>query len=822
VVSYRPFLYLGTRLNEPTPSQPLRFASFEINTELGELRHHGYKIRLQEKPFQILVALLERPGSLVTRDELHQRLWRDNTFVDFDHNLNNAVNKLREALNDSSEKPRFIETIPRRGYRFVAELELASKGNGIRDSAQPAVIQSTNHAQTSATGPEKVTAPSSIPAPQLESHASEKSKSPRLIWRPSANRIWLTAAAASAAFIAIMLPVIRPKPVLSNTDLVLISDSVNTTGDAVFDDTLKQAISVALMQSPYFNVLAEARISAILELMMKPADTKLTPSVARDLCQRSGTKAYVVTSITKLGTQYVIGLNAINCQTGDSLAKEQATAPSKEQVLKALDQAATKFRKRLGESLSSVQKYDSPLELATTSSLEALKSYSLANSTRSDAEAIPLFKRAVDLDPDFALAYDGLGISYSNINEPGFAAENVTKAYQLRERASEREKLRIAADYFQVVTGELEKANQTCELWAQIYPRDHYPHNLLGVNYEFLGKYEKAVAETLEAIRLNPDSSFLYSNLMEDYAALGRIDEAKATYQQALALKRDQVFLHADRYGIAFLQGDQAEMARQVSWSNGRPGAEDWLLSNESDTYAFRGHIEMAREFSQRAVASALHNDEKEAAALWQINAALQEAEVGNLARARQEALAALKLASTRDVRILAALTLSRSGEISGAEKMADDLARQFPVNTVIQSYWLPTIRASIELHRGHGEKAIEDLERTRDYEWGGPNPEIEAGRFLYPIYMRGHAYLLLHKGNAAASEFRKILDHPGIVQNCPLGALAHLGLARASIMLGDTAGARVSYDDFFTLWKDADISLPVLRKAKSEYASIQ
>ena len=658
--------------------------------------------------------------------------------------------------------------------------------------------------------------------PRSETHSSEQSKSPRFIWRPSANRIWLTVGAASAAFIAILLPLIRPKPVLSNTDLVLISDSVNTTGDAVFDDTLKQAISVELTQSPYLNVLAEARISALLELMMKPANTKLTPDVARDLCQRAGAKAYIVTSITNLGTQYVIGLNAINCQTGDSLAKEQATAISKEQVLKALDQAATRLRERLGESLVSVQKYDSPLEQVTTSSLEALKSYSLANSTRSDAEAIPLFKRAVELDPDFALAYDGLGISYSNINEPGFAAENVAKAYQLRDRASEREKLRITADYFQVVTGELEKANQTCELWAQIYPRDHYPHNLLGVNYEFLGKYEKAVAETLEAIRLNPDSSFLYSNLMEDYAALGRIDEAKAIYQQALDLKRDQVFLHADRYGIAFLQGDQAEMARQVSWSTGRTGAEDWLLSNESDTNAFRGHIEQAREFSQHAVESALHNDEKEAAALWQINAALQEAEFGNSARARQQTFAALRMASTRDVRILAALTLSRSGEITSAERMADDIAKQFPLNTVIQSYWLPTIRASIELNLGSGEKAIEYLELARDYEWGGPNPEVEAGRFLYPIYVRGQAYLLLHRGNAAASEFRKILDHPGIMQNCPLGALAHLGLARASMMLGDTAGARASYNDFFTLWKDADISLPVLKKAKLDYASIQ
>jgi eukaryotic-like serine/threonine-protein kinase len=374
--------------------------------------------------------------------------------------------------------------------------------------------------------------------------------------------------------VAIFAPILffmHSQPLLSTTDLVLISDSINTTNDAVFDDTLKQAISVELMQSPYLNVLPEERISALLEMMIKPANTKLTQEVAKDLCQRAGAKAYIVPSIAKLGSAYVLGLNAVHCQTGDSLAKEQVTAARKEQVLKALDDAATKFREKLGESLVSVQKFDLPLEQATTSSLEALKSYSLGNNTRSDAEAIPLFKRAVEFDPEFALAYDGLGISYSNINEPGLAAENVARAYQLRGRASEREKFRITADYFQVVTGELEKANQTCELWAQIYSRDHYPHNLMGVNYEFLGKYEKAAAETLEAIRLNPDSSFLYSNLMEDYTALGRIEEAKAAYRQALAAKRDQVFLHSDRYGVAFIERDRDEMVRQVSWSVGRP-----------------------------------------------------------------------------------------------------------------------------------------------------------------------------------------------------------------------------------------------------------
>jgi len=808
-------------LSPPSPGPVLRFASFELNLEVGELRRHGYRIKLQEKPFQILVALLERPGGLVTREELHHRLWQDNTFVDFDHNLNNAINKLRDALNDSAEKPRFIETVPRRGYRFTAEV--AHKADDLRRSIWPNPVQGIRHAGEPPNSLDVSESPqSTLSLPHLTAPSGLEA-------RPRAGELypkrWRALAAAVASVLSLIFVLIvfslPSKPVLSSTDLVLISDALNSTGDAVFDDSLRQAISVDLTQSPYLNVLAETRINALLELMTKPANSKLTPAVSRDLCQRAGAKAYITVSIADLGGKYVIGLNAINCQTGESLAREQAAAANKGQILNALDRAAARFRKKLGESLASVQRFGFPLEQATTSSLEALKSYSLGNNTRSDAEAIPLFKRALELDANFALAYDGLGISYSNINEPGLAAENVAKAYQLRDHASERERFRITADYHQVVTGELEKANQTCELWAQIYPRDHYPRNLLGVNYEFLGKYEKAVAETLEAIRLNPDSSFLYSNLMEDYAALGRIEEAKAAYGQAFALKRDQVFLHADRYGIAFLEGDTAEMARQVSWSIGRPGAEDWLLSNESDTNASSGYLNKAREFSQRAADSALHSNETEVAALWQMNAALREAEFGNITRARKESIAALRIASTRDVRILAALAFARSRDIATAEKMASDLANQFPLNTVINSYWLPTIRASIELNRGHGAVAVDILRNATNYEWGGPNPEIEAGRFLYPIYVRGQSYLQLHKGSDAESEFKKMLDHRGIIQNCPLGTLAHLGLARAFALQGETAKAITQYQEFLNTWKNADSDIPILRDAKAEYAKI-
>jgi len=809
-------------MNSPNPSPLLRFAAFEVNPETGELRRYGHRIKLQEKPFLILIALLEKPGSLVTREELRQRLWRDDTFVDFDHNLNNAINKLRDALHDSPDEPHFIETVPRKGYRFIADVQAVPNGNGHRTSILAEPIQSAQNGEERKTIADVngIAATETAVLPVVSEKQNDPSQGRSM---PSGKGIGLLAGIlAGLGVLGVLLwRVQRPKPLLSNSDLVLISDSVNTTGDSVFDDTLKQAISVELTQSPYLNVLAESRISAILELMRKPADARLTPEVARDLCERGGAKAFIQPAISMLGRQYVITVSAINCHTGDLLAKEQVAANSKEEVLRALDEAAMKFRQRLGESLASIQKFDSPLEQATTASLDALKSYSMANSSRSDPEAIPLFKRAVELDPNFALAYDGLGIAYSNLNQPGLAAENVRKAYELRERASEREKFRITTDHFQVVTGELEKANRTAELWAQIYPRDHYPHNLLGVNHEFLGNYERAVAETLEAQRLNPDGALLYSNLMEDYAALGKLGEAKAVYQQAMDLKRDQVFLHADRYGIAFLEGDVAEMKRQVSWAMGKPGSEDWLLSYESDTSAYFGRLQESRDFSLRAREAAMRNEEKETAALWQANAALHEAEFGNAMRARQDTLGALKTAPTRDVKILAALAFSRSGENVQAEKLADELEKEFPLNTVINEYWLPTIRASVQLNLHHPNKALEQLSAALNYELGGPNPETQVGRFLYPAYVRGQAYLALLKGKEAEAEFQKILDHPGIVQNCLLGALAHLGLARSYEIQDDPTKARVKFENFLALWKDAEPSIPILKDARLEYAQL-
>jgi serine/threonine protein kinase/tetratricopeptide (TPR) repeat protein len=612
-------------------------------------------------------------------------------------------------------------------------------------------------------------------------------------------------------------------PKLNDQDTLVLADFDNTTGDPVFDDTLKQAISVQLGQSPFLNILSDARIRATLKLMAKPRSTKLTPEVARDLCQRASAKAYIAGTIASLGRQYVIGLDAVNCKTGDPLAQEQVTAENKEHVLKALGEASTKLREKLGESLSTVEKFDTPLDQATTSSLEALKALSEGRKTlqeQGSAAAIPFFNRAIELDPDFSAAYAALGISYANLREPGLASQNLQKAYDLRDKVSELERFRISGTYYLLVTGELEKAIQAYEMWARTYPRNGEPYGNLGVDYSYLGQYEKAVTASLEDLRLNPGSAAAYTNLVGLYAALDRLDDAKTKYKEAVEHKVDNPFLHGNRYGVAFLESDTAEMKRQIVAVSGKPG-EDILLSFESDTEAFYGHLNAARELSKRAAEAARRNDSIETAAAWQMNAALREAEFDNIAPSRQAIASALAVAPTRDASILAALALARIGDTDRAKHMADDLAERFPLNTVINHYWLPAIYASIEITRGNPSKAVDILQTTEPYELGTPLPQFEVGGSLYPVYIRGSAYLSLKKGKEAAAEFRKFLDQRGVAVNCPLAVLARLQLGRAYALAGDSIKARSSYQDFFALWKDADSDIPVLIQARIEYQKI-
>ncbi len=613
-------------------------------------------------------------------------------------------------------------------------------------------------------------------------------------------------------------------PKLNEQDTLVLADFDNTTGDPVFDDTLKQAISVQLGQSPFLNILSDARIRATLKLMAKPRGTKLTPEVARDLCQRAGAKAYIAGAIASLGRQYVIGLDAVNCKTGDPLAQEQVTAENKEHVLKALGEASTKLREKLGESLSTVEKFDTPLDQATTPSLEALKALSEGIKTlqeQGSAAAIPFFNRATELDPNFAAAYVALGISHSNLREPGLASQNLQKAYDLRDKVSERERFRISGTYYLLATGELEKAIQTYEMWAKTYPRNGEPYGNLGVDYSYLGQYEKAVAASLEDLRINPSSAAAFTNLVGLYANVDRLDDAKAKYKEAVEHKVDNPFLHGNRYGVAFLESDTAEMKRQVAAASGKPG-EDILLSFASDTEAFYGRLNGARELSRRAAESARRSGSIETAAAWQMDAALREAEFNDIARSRQDIASALAAAPTRDVNILAALAWARIGDADRAKHMADDLAERFPLNTVINHYWLPAIYASIEIRHGNPAKAIDMLQTAEPYELGIPLPQFEVGGSLYPVYIRGLAYLSLKEGKEAAAEFRKFLDQRGVAVNCPLAALARLQLGRAYALSGDSIKARGSYQEFFALWKDAEPDMPVLKAAKAEYQQIR
>jgi len=608
---------------------------------------------------------------------------------------------------------------------------------------------------------------------------------------------------------------------LTEKDTIVLADFDNKTGDAVFDDALKRALAVELGQSPFLSVLSDRKVSETLRMMGRAANERVTVDVGRELCQRAGSKAVLGGTISSLGSHYLIDLNAVACSTGDTLAKEQGEATSKEDVLKALSRASSSLRGKLGESLPSVQKFDVPLE-ATTSSLEALKNYSMGitiEREKGEAASIPFFKRAIELDPDFALAYAALATKYVNLDQPSLGLEYATKAYQLRDRVSEREKLRIAIDYFSAM-GELDKGAQTYELWIANYPRDPVPHNNLGQYYVILGQHDKALQEMQEALRLAPDNVIIYGNLGLTYLYLNRLDEAKATFEQAHAHKLDGGGLRGNMYSLAFLRGDGAQMEQQLAWVAGKPGDEDPLLSMQSDTEAYYGRMRKARDFSRRAVDSAVRAGSKETAALWQANAAMREAELGSSTLAKQGVTAALALSPGRDVKVLAAVTLARTGDAPRAKAMAEELEKSYPANTMLKLYWLPIIKAAMDLNKNNSSQTQLDLEAATPYELAIP-PPLQMGT-LYPAYMRGQADLLAHNGSAAVAEFQKVLDHTGIVQNFVTGSLARLQIGRAHAMAGDAANAKSAYQDFLTLWKDADPDIPILKQAKAEYAKLQ
>ena len=822
------------------------FQSFRLDTANQCLWRGQERVPIVPKSFDVLRYLVENPGRLVTHDELLEKLWPE-IYVNPEL-IRKYILDIRKILGDRPDKPEFIETVTKRGYRFIAPV--------IDESATPPPELGTQKRDTESGRSASVSSGSAAVEREVGSHVTPQpplSQSSPLPGVPSlstgvevaevsgtSGRLWKILIPATAILVAAIggwfyFRSHRTATALTEKDTIVLADFDNKTGDAVFDDTLKTALNVSLRQSPFLNVLSDSEVAKTLQQMTRPAGTKLTPELVLELCQRAGSKAYLAGTIGSLGSQYVLGLKAVNCQSGDTLAEEQVTAASKEKVLDTLGEAALKLRGGLGESLATVQKLDVPLAQATTSSLEALQALSLGEKARSEkglAAALPHHQRAIQLDPNFALGYWAVGTDYSSLAEVGRASEYFTKAFQLREHASEWEKLEIAADYYQEVTGELDKAAQTYQEWIESYPRHASAYNDLGLVYAALGQYEKAAELTRQAGRLVPDSIVWRENLALYAIALQRFDEVRQIIDEAQAKKMDDFAFHSTLYALAFLGSDSGGMAEQQQWVSSKPDYENAGFALASDTEAYGGHLAKARELTKLAVDSAIRADNKEKAAIWDANAALQQAAYGNAAEARQSATEALKLApGNQGVESEAALAFAMAGDVARAKTLAQELGKRFPLDTQMQSLWLPAIKAQLALDIKNPAPAPTPLQAASPIELGSM-PFGNNNSCLYYVYVRGETYLATEQGNAAAAEFEKILKHSGIVWNCWTGALAQLGVARANALQARTSqgadadAARVralaAYKDFLTLWKDADPDFPILKEAKTEYAKLR
>ena len=808
----------------PIPPSVIRFGVFEADVRAGELRKSGARIRMQEQPFQILLMLLERPTEVVTRDEIRRKLWSGDVFVDFEHGVNSAVARLRDALGDSADSPRYIETLPRRGYRFIAPVDVSST---IADSpAKPA----NGNQNGSANGKSQRITSEVVEAavPLLRADETPESQAIAVPAATSASRwpyspaSFVLAAALAAAIVAATVGAylyLRSARKLQETDSIVLADFANSTSDPVFDSTLRQALAVKLGESPFLSIVAEARMRDTLRFMGRSPDERVNSSIAREICQRLGSKAMLSGQISQLADHYYIQLEAFNCATGDSIARAGAEAPSKAETLRALDSATAEIRGKLGESLGSIQKYDAPIEQATTTSLEALKAYSLAQAQRNRGDeqaAIPFLQRAIELDPDFAMAYAVLGQVYANTGEAELAVENTRKAFARRQKVGDQEEFYISTHYYENVTREVDKSVQTYELWQQTYPRDIVPRINLTEFYKRRGEPEKALDEILEAQRLDPNRAMVYASVVDSYICLDRLQDAKTSYAQSVARGFNGPDLQEKRYLIAFLENDAITMQHLTSASTGQR-SEAILLALNAGAANYTGQPRAAEEFMRRAVAAADRDNQKESAITWQAIEALAKAEYGQNEQARKMALASLTAAKDHDAQIVAALALARAGDASRAEALAASIAQQYPTDTLVNSVWIPVIRAQIELNRGNAAAALRSLEPAAPYDLG----ETEPLPPLFAAFLRGEAYLQQRDGKSAAAEFEKIIAHPGIVDGYLHGALARLDLARARAISGDIQGSRATYQDFLLLWKNADPNTEILRQAKAEYAKL-
>jgi eukaryotic-like serine/threonine-protein kinase len=765
----------------------------ELDPRAYEVRRSGRRLKLERIPMELLLLLVERRGELVTREEIIERIWGKDVFVDTDSGINAAIRKIRQVLKEDPERPLFVQTITGKGYRFVAP---------IMEAQAAAASQGAVTVKAEVTGIAVVQAPSGV-----------------------AKR-WKVITLAALAVLGLWVDgYLHRTPKLTDKDTIVLADFTNAAGDPVFDGTLRQGLAVQLEQSPFLSLISEERIQQILKLMDKPTNARLTPEIAREICERTGSAVVLDGSIATLGSQYVLGLRARDCRSGDVIADEQVQAAGKEDVLNALGQMANKFRTRAGESLASVKQHDTPLPEATTSSLEALKAYSAAwqaQATGGSAAAIPHFKRAIEIDPKFALAYAALGRMYDDLGEPDLSAENTTKAYELRDRVSDREKFFIGASYDLEVTGNFVAAEQTCNVWAQTYPRDPIPHLFLsGDVYPTIGNYKKATEAASQAIGLDPDFVVGYWNLAYAHEYLGELGEAENALRRAAERKLEIPDFFVQRYDIAFLKRDKTAMQQAIASAEGK-SAEDWISEHEALVLAYGGQLRNSRALTQRAEELANEANQREEAALFEAGAALREAFFGNPIAARERATAALGLSKNKDVQYGAAFSFALARDNSRAEMLDKDLEKLFPEDISVRFSYIPSIRALLALNRREPTKAVELLEVSSPYELGAPHSSMH-GFFgaMYPVYVRGMAYLAEQQGQEAAAEFQKILDHPGIVVSDPIGALARLQLGRAYVMSGDRIRAKSAYQDFLNLWKDADPEIPIVKQAKAEYGKL-
>jgi DNA-binding winged helix-turn-helix (wHTH) protein/tetratricopeptide (TPR) repeat protein len=766
------------------------FGPFRVDPDQRLLLRDNRPVPLQPKAFDTLLLLIQRSETLVLKDDLMKSVWPD-TFVE-ESNLAQNIFVLRKTLGEVSGEHRYIVTVPGRGYRFTERVNLVPQRDDI-------VVQSH-----------------SITRVMIDE-------------QDSPDRVWQWGAVAAVLAVALLAGTwywrSHRLPKLTAKDSIVIADFANTTGDPVFDGTLRQGLSAQMEQSPFLNLVSDQRTAQTLSLMGQPKDGRLTHELAQEVCQRTASAAVLDGSIAQIGSGYLLTLRALECATGETLESTEAQAIDKNHVLDALGKMASETRTKLGESLASVRKYDVAPENVTTPSLDALQAYSLGRQAavgNRALQAIPLYDRAVRLDPNFAAAYLGRSVNYFNLDETSQAAENIQKAYDLRDRVSERERLGIEIVYAAIFKRDFEAARKSEMLFTEIYPRDTRGIGNLAVFDGYLGDYDQALVAEQKALRLNPGSGQLYSNLVIDYMHLNRLAEARAIAAEAKSRNLDSTFLHANLYLVEFLRHDAVAMEREAAEAIGKPGSENegLVLYYESDTAADGGQFMRARELTRRAIDSAARSGAKESVAEFKAEAAVREALVGNLALAKQQAADAQALSKGRDVAAMSAIALALAGDSAAATRLGDDLGARFPDDTVVRYNSVPAIRAATALRGGDPRKAVDELAVAMPYEMGQTAQQVTF--VLYPVYLRGEAYLATRQGAAAAAEFRKILDHPGLVQNAPIGALAQLGLARAYVLSGEGSKVGTAYQAFFNLWKDADREVPILKAAKTEYTKAQ